>query len=175
MSDNIRSEQVEAIRGALVGREVEVLTDRVIDMVGICTEVSSSPESPNRIAVYLRDGSNARMIAEAFENEAVEGQVYAGSRNRRRVQVSQRLIFVTTRREWEVYERGDDGKPKRTLLDPGRYQLERIANPFGFDAPWFVLKGTQRGMAEGSWRQWADPGFEEFECVFEEDTTVRPR
>ncbi|MBI2482837.1 hypothetical protein HYV74_01505 [Candidatus Uhrbacteria bacterium] len=36
-------------------------------------------------------------------------------------------------------------------LAPGRYELEEIQNPYGFDAPWFVLKGTKRGMARKAW------------------------
>lgn len=58
-------------------------------------------------------------------------------------------------------------------VGPGIFELERVANPRGFDAPWLVLKGTLVGMTEGAWRQWpvaddVEPGSDEFHIVITE-------
>ena len=41
---------------------------------------------------------------------------------------------------------------KKILVSPGRYEIERVANPFGYAGDWLVLKGTKIGMVESWWR-----------------------
>ena len=53
------------------------------------------------------------------------------------------LMFATLGREWELL----DGKTKHfAKVAPGRYELEKIPNPFGHEASWLVLKGAMGGI-----------------------------
>jgi len=36
-------------------------------------------------------------------------------------------------------------------LQPGRYELEKIPNPYGHAQPWILVRGTKLGMAEKAW------------------------
>jgi hypothetical protein len=60
-------------------------------------------------------------------------------------------MFATLKRTWDLI---DGETHKRVPVKPGRYELDRIFNPFGHIAPWLVLKGTKIGQAEGAWRDW---------------------
>lgn len=52
----------------------------------------------------------------------------------------------------------DAEKPRNARavsLPPGRYEAERVENPYGYaNAPWIVLKGTTIGRPVSSWRIW---------------------
>lgn len=66
-------------------------------------------------------------------------------------------ILMVLKREWGALDasKTENGHPTRTSIPAGEHEMERIPNPFGYEnAPWLVLKGTQIGAAEGSWRQW---------------------
>ena len=82
-------------------------------------------------------------------------------------------MFATLGREWELL----DGKTKHfAKVAPGRYELEKIPNPFGHEASWLVLKGTMVGMTEEAWKQWRNGegihgkpvDWGEFEIIIEE-------
>lgn len=60
------------------------------------------------------------------------------------------------KKDWHVID-ATEGEHKDTTIPAGIHEIERIPNPFGYKAPWLVLKGTKIGASEGSWRQWA-PG-----------------
>ncbi|MDO8594857.1 MAG: hypothetical protein Q7R93_05110 [bacterium] len=88
-------------------------------------------------------------------------------------------MHLIVKRQWEVLDGSEPRTaPNRlTKIPPGRYEIERIPNPYGHEAPWLVLKGTKIGGTEGSWRQWENkPGKEdtkpsdwgEFEVVIED-------
>jgi len=61
---------------------------------------------------------------------------------------------ATLKRTWEMLDGSKPPAEAKVEVEPGTYELERIPNPHGHDAPWLVLKGTTTGMAEGAWRQW---------------------
>ncbi len=79
-------------------------------------------------------------------------------------------MFIVLKRAWEVL---DASKPEhhtpRPTIPIGRHEIERIANPYGHDVPWLVLKGTQLGMTENSWREWADPEWEDAQVIIQEE------
>ncbi|HTM69075.1 MAG TPA: hypothetical protein VL426_07345 [Candidatus Binatia bacterium] len=47
----------------------------------------------------------------------------------------------------------DGATPERECVSvpPGRYELERVPNPYGPGRPWLVLKGSRIGMVERGW------------------------
>ncbi len=65
------------------------------------------------------------------------------------------MKLVVIRQAYKLIDATNTDDRKYHELQPGEYQVERAANPFGHtDAPWIVLKGTKIGAAEGSIRQW---------------------
>lgn len=78
-------------------------------------------------------------------------------------------MFLVLKRTWEAIDASKEtGEERKTPIPPGRHEVERIDNPLGHNAPWLVLKGTLIGAAEGFWRDWNGPNWDEFEVVVEE-------
>lgn len=65
-------------------------------------------------------------------------------------------MFIVLKREWEVLDGAARGK--KVNIPPGRHEVERIPNPFGYPGTWLVLKGTIIGQGEKAWRQWQNDG-----------------
>lgn len=64
-------------------------------------------------------------------------------------------MFAIFKQEMEVLD-GSTKPTKRTKIQAGRHEMERIENPAGHAAKWLVLKGTKIGATEGSLRDWGD-------------------
>lgn len=90
-------------------------------------------------------------------------------------------ITATLWRTWDLPDGSVTDKPDaigvrhatRVPTGPGTFELERVANPRGHEAPWLVLKGTLVGMTEGAWKNWpvadgVEPGSDEFHIVITE-------
>jgi len=93
-------------------------------------------------------------------------------------------IHLVLKREWTLTDLNND-QAAATKIGPGRFEVERIPNPFGHqNADWLVLKGTKIGCAETYWRDWSpgqtldNPGhanhdkvidWKDFEVVIEEE------
>lgn len=93
-----------------------------------------------------------------------------------------RTMHMVLKREWTATS-ADDGRAVK--IGPGRFEIERIPNPFGHkDADWLVLKGTKTGATKNYWLSWGpnqtlnNPGninhgkvidWEDFEVVIEEE------
>lgn len=45
-------------------------------------------------------------------------------------------------------------QPTLVKIAPGRYELERIPDPFNSGQVMLVLRGTMTGMTERAWRRW---------------------
>ena len=80
-------------------------------------------------------------------------------------------MFIVLKRDWEVHDGSQ--KEKGGTITAGRHEIERIDNPLGYDAPWLVLKGTKLGQAEGAWRQWSGPEWEDWEVVIEDGVETK--
>ena len=65
-------------------------------------------------------------------------------------------FIITLKRSWEFLDASNDtsGKPgwKKTIVEAGAYQVERVPSPFGYYGYWFVLKGTLIGWGERTLR-----------------------
>lgn len=49
------------------------------------------------------------------------------------------------------------GQIFRPVLKPGKYELERIPNPFSrFAGDWLIIRGTTFGLAISGWKVWCD-------------------
>ena len=60
-------------------------------------------------------------------------------------------IFITLSADIEVCNikvRNGEEQMEGATIPTGRYEMERIPNPFGCPNPWLVLKGTKIGQAE---------------------------
>ena len=66
---------------------------------------------------------------------------------------SHKKMFATLFKNWKMLD-GTDGKSEHVHIKAGRYEIEKIRCPVGYDCSWLVFKGTKIGMAEGAWRQW---------------------
>jgi hypothetical protein len=76
-------------------------------------------------------------------------------------------IFATLNRTWQMPD-GSQDKGQMVDVTPGRYELEEISNPYGYDANWLVLKGTMIGMTKRAWFDWVGlPEEDEFNIVIE--------
>jgi len=76
-------------------------------------------------------------------------------------------MILVSKRNWEVHDGSKASGNDDAIVPPGRHEIERVPNPFGFEAPWLVLKGTLIGATEGFWRQWTDYS-DDFQIVIEE-------
>ena len=54
----------------------------------------------------------------------------------------------------ELDDKLDRKSLKNMTLAPGKYTLERVANPFNLGKHWLMVKDTKLGMHENAWRQW---------------------
>lgn len=80
-------------------------------------------------------------------------------------------MFLTLRIPWRLID-GSSLEPRIHVVDAGRYEVERIPNPFGFtNHPWIVLKGTSIGGPEAFWADWRDDANGDFSVTLE-DTAV---
>lgn len=82
-------------------------------------------------------------------------------------------IRMTTQRNWNLLNiRESNGHRTPRVLEPGVYEMERIHNS-KYDCNWLVLKGTDWGASEGSWRPWTNIkgsiDWGTFEVVIEEN------
>ncbi|MBC7767006.1 hypothetical protein H7Y21_03380 [Arenimonas sp.] len=70
------------------------------------------------------------------------------------------MYFITLKRSWEFLDASDDtsGKPgwRKTIVEAGTYEAEKIPSPFGYYGYWFVLKGTLIGWGERNLRLYED-------------------
>ncbi|KKR29822.1 MAG: hypothetical protein UT61_C0021G0013 [Candidatus Woesebacteria bacterium GW2011_GWA1_39_8] len=64
-------------------------------------------------------------------------------------------IFVNTRVEFQLtdFHNLPCGDVEWPTIPPGRYELERVSNPYSTDSNWLVLKGTKTGMSEEGWKK----------------------
>lgn len=87
-------------------------------------------------------------------------------------------MFITLKRSWDFFLIPDknvtDGVHRRyipTNVWPGRYEVERINNPYGYDnSPWLIIKNTKVGLSEKALRLWAGSRWGDLEVVVEDDT-----
>lgn len=63
-------------------------------------------------------------------------------------------IFAYTRTGWELIDVSSAPARFSAHLPPGRHELTRIADPFGSNAAWLVVRGTKIGQLERNWRMW---------------------
>lgn len=81
-------------------------------------------------------------------------------------------MFLTLSIPWQFID-ADHGFPHTRLVPPGRYEVERITNPFGYTAePWIVLKDTKIGGSESFWRWMAEKQWGDFQLHL--DTALEP-
>ncbi len=53
--------------------------------------------------------------------------------------------------EYEFVDADNPNGP-RVKMPAGRYEIECIPNPVGYEKSWLVFKGTKIGLPEGAWR-----------------------
>ncbi len=75
-------------------------------------------------------------------------------------------MFATLKTRWKFR----NGKDRSFVYrEAGRYEIERKPNPvFADKGRWLVFKGTEIGAAEGWWREWAGPEWDEMQIIIEE-------
>lgn len=61
-------------------------------------------------------------------------------------------MSITLKWECDVLNASNGEKNKTAIIPPGRHEIQRIPNPYGYPSPWLVLKGTLIGAAEDFWR-----------------------
>src|SRR6185436_5632408 len=59
---------------------------------------------------------------------------------------------------WELLDGEQLGT--QVLVPSGHYLLQRMPNPFGYAAHWYVLAGTSVGMTCSAWAQWVNGGID---------------
>lgn len=79
-------------------------------------------------------------------------------------------MLLILKREWPVCNGLD--RHAKSVIPIGQHEVELIRNPFGYLGYWIVLKGTQIGASEGSWRQWEGEQWEDFEVVVKYDYEI---
>lgn len=77
-------------------------------------------------------------------------------------------IFLETKKIWGFLDGSEKGKVVQ--MPPGRYEVERIPNPFGHEnVDWLVLAGTRLGATELFWRGWENPEDPDLEVIITEE------
>jgi hypothetical protein len=94
---------------------------------------------------YLEDGSDSGELKWSFTAVRLMAEE----------ELEPYRIFATLAADWTMI-RIDRGRQTEQVVPAGRYELERIPNPFGHKAPWLVRKeqnqwGNVIGMAETFW------------------------
>ncbi len=75
---------------------------------------------------------------------------------------------------WQCID-ASTGVPRTHTLLPGKYEVERIPNPFGYTTqPWIVLKGTKIGGSESFWRYMAKRSWGAFRISLDHDYQAFP-
>ena len=65
---------------------------------------------------------------------------------------------VTVLHEIQVIDGSDPGK-SRVPLAEGTYEIEEMANPYGYSySRWWAIKGTKRGFTKGAWVEHQEKG-----------------
>jgi hypothetical protein len=77
-------------------------------------------------------------------------------------------MYMTLKREWPAVDGSKPIEENQTTISAGRYEIERIPQPYGYACSWLVIKGTLIGAAEKSWRDYCDPKHGDSEVVIEE-------
>lgn len=75
------------------------------------------------------------------------------------------LIFMGSQ---EVRDASNPRNIFRVKIPAGCYEVESITNPLGHAAPWWVLKGTKIGAAQGYLSSWQDPKYLDFQIIVSE-------
>jgi len=69
---------------------------------------------------------------------------------------------MIVKREWPAYD-ASTLPPEHMFIPEGTHEIERIPGPVTGEGFWLVLKGTLIGAAEGFWRDWIDPIWEDYQ------------
>ena len=65
--------------------------------------------------------------------------------------MSNKTMFVTVKAKLPLLKANLDGTREIYMLQPGRYELEKIITPISWGYYWLVLKGTLIGKSENGW------------------------